>query len=279
MTETSLSSNGLGTTETTSATQASGDNRKKYLNPPVVEAVARFNFAQPMTFQATTAGSLFEKLRAKYPVEPEVRQQIGQVNPSNGSLEGNKIDSIPMLVPTTHYFFFEESRQRFLGIGADYISAHSLIPYEGWEGLEARLLEAHSLIKDLIPNGDKVSQCSVRYINRVEVETEYFEFKKYLNISVGLPDEFPKEFGSYFNRMELIYPDELSKLIFTWASVESREGTITFILDFDISTLNPDNVDIETAKQQMKQLKILETNAFESVITDELRSQFCEIHD
>lgn len=50
--------------------------RRQYANPPVIEGIARFQWAEPLPWSFTTAGLLFEHLRGEYPGEPRAQAQV-----------------------------------------------------------------------------------------------------------------------------------------------------------------------------------------------------------
>lgn len=260
-------------------TGATEFRRRKYKNPPIVEAVARFNFQTPITWDIRTPGLLYECLKAVYPAPPEIRNQVKAGLTPNSS-EGKPLSAnFAISSGPAEVFFFGDSREKFIMVSPISISAHGLAPYEGWEELEHRLYDAYALISTVLPDGDKISQCSIRYINRIELPGSEIKFEEYLTISFTIPPVFPPLMTAFFDRVEVKYPDNEGRLAFTWASVESKEGHTAFILDLDLLTTLPKPMTLAEAMAELDKLKARETEAFEGLILDRLREVFGEYKD
>lgn len=246
----------------------------------MIEALARFRWSKPVPWNITTAGRLFERLRQRYPADPQARslmqadlsQQTAGGGPASSSLE--------FRTGPEQMIFSVPDGNRLLIVGPQDVSVHGLVPYEGWEVLERRLFEGLELIQDFVPEDARVEQVGLRYINRVEIPTAPIELNEYLTIGFTLPPSFPQELVGFLDRLEVVYPNEPIRLAFTWASTDSSDGTSAFLLDFDLiaSPLSP--LTLEDARQTLSDLKLKENAAFEGLLQDKLREEvFREIRE
>jgi uncharacterized protein (TIGR04255 family) len=227
-----------------------------------------------LPWNITTPGLLFERLRDEYPAEPQVRSvmQADLSQEGAGPTTGFELRTGPQQM-----VFGAQEGSRLLIVGAEDVSVHGLPPYEGWESLEARLFSAVARIKDLIPDGTEVEQIGLRYINRIEIPKPSITFHEYLTIGFTLPPGFPQSMIAFLDRVEVVYPDELARLAFTWASTEAPEGASAFILDLDLNATAGMPIPIEEAREVLREMKRRETEAFEGLLQDSLREMFREI--
>ncbi len=255
----------------------SGLSRRKYEQPPVVEALARFQWAQPMPWNVTTPGLLFERLRGEYPADPQTRSLMQADLSQQAAAGGPASSSFQMSSGPMQMVFANEEHCRLMIVGPQDISVHALAPYEGWEQLEARLFGGLELLGDLLPVDRQVATLGLRYINRVEIPSTPIRFDDYLTISFALPPTFPAEMVGFLDRVEVVYPDAPVRLAFTWASTDADEGTSAFVLDFDLVSALEEPLSLEAAREALADMKAKETSAFEGLLQDSLRKLFGEI--
>lgn len=254
--------------------------RRRYEDPPVVEAIARLQWSSPIPWSFTTPGLLFERLRDAYPEEPKahavVRAEVMAADAPAPGDPGNNA-GFQLSAGAQRVLFSQEAGTRLLGIGPTDISAHGLPPYEGWESLERRLIEGCGQILSIVGEDATVSVVAVRYVNRIELASPDVELDDYLTIRVGLPPEYPSYVTAFLHRMEMEYLGEGVKLAFTWASTDAPEGHSAFIIDLDLVATLESPVRVIDAVPVLKDLKVKEGRAFEGLLKDRLREQFSEV--
>jgi len=230
-----------------------------------------------MKWDVTTPGVLFERVKHLYPAQPEVRNTF-QAGITTDQTEGQpSTASFAFNASPQEMLFHNSSRDKLALIGPVTLSVHGVPPYEGWEPLEGRLLEVFELIKDLLPEGGLISQCSIRYINRIELPATVKNLDDYLTLSFSLPATLPQDRTSFFNRIELLYPEGDASLALTWASVVAPENHSAFVLDLDLTSPLGERMNLESGIRKLRMLKERETVAFEGLILDRLREEFGEV--
>lgn len=260
--------------------------RRQYANPPVIEAIARFRWSDPVAWNLTTPGLLLAQLSDLYGGEPRSQAivQAGMFIPGGtseaggGIPEGGQSSGFQLRTAGQRIIFSAEGRPHQLGVSAEDISVHGTQPYEGWESLEQRLLVGVERVNKALNRKEPTySQVGLRYVNRVEIQEEALRFEDYLTISFSFPNGFPPVISGFLDRAEMQYPDENVGLAFTWASTEAAAGWSAFIVDLDLVASLPEPVDLERAREVLRDLKIKEGRAFEGLLQDRLREQFVEI--
>lgn len=245
--------------------------RRQYRKPPVVEAIARIHLATPLPWSITTPGRIYSLLSEEYPREPDTQQLVeAGVSPAGSSAGVSVRSGAQRLV------LRNDSADRLIIVGPEDISAHGLVPYEGWESLISRLSDAVKKLASLL--GDtQFSDVGVRYVNSISIPEVQFDFTKYFTIGFAMPPGFPKSVSGFMDRVECTYPDGDSKIAFTWASTQAPDGQSAFLVDLDLTSTRVPSGSVEAALEGLHQLKGRETEAFESLIQDELRTLFDEI--
>jgi uncharacterized protein (TIGR04255 family) len=255
--------------------------RRIYRDPPVVEAIARFQWSTELPWSITTPGILYERVKAYYPDEPEAQAQMraGLVEhkPGDGS-ESDRINAeFQLRAGPERLVYGNRERGHLLAVSPKEISAHGLPPYEGWGSIRDRLIRAVSAVTE-VTSGDRpaVAEVGLRYINKVEIPKSAIEFIDYFTISIGFPPGFPETIVGFLDRTQMTYPDGAS-LTLTWASTDAPEGSSGFIVDIDLLRRFPEPIDIDGALETLRDLKEKEGRAFEGLLQDSLRNMFHEV--
>ncbi|WBB58486.1 TIGR04255 family protein [Streptomyces sp. WMMC500] len=240
--------------------------RRRYRNPPVVEALCSFAFEPGRPWNITIPGIFYEAIRPEYPDPPETKEGVEASFEPDAAGGANLSVRRPLKVTY-------KNENRVLTVAENYLSIHCLVPYEGWESLRARTLSTlNHYRKTAEPTS--LTAIGLRYVNRVVVPESSFRFGDYFAITQGLPDTgFPGAITSFFDRMEYKYTDDPTRIVFTWASDDSKEDeSAAFVLDFDLRY--PEKVPFEDVAARLDDLRKRESLAFESIIGDKLREVF-----
>lgn len=252
--------------------------RRQYESPPVVEAVARVAWNNPIPWTLTTPGGLWALLKRDYPEELRTRN-LAQANLQQQVLDapGPQGTNFQVTQGPQELIFSSDNGSRLAIIGPSSVAVHGLQPYEGWESIKDRLLKVLARISSEIPGeGLGYVQASIRYINRLDVEGPDVDFSTYLTVGLPVAPGFPREQMGFVNRVELGYPDGQSRLAFTWASVQAAEGRSACVLDLELVHSPSGLLSLEDASRELDALKVKETAAFEGLLTEAARELFVE---
>jgi uncharacterized protein (TIGR04255 family) len=246
----------------------------KYANPPIDEAVCQFTLAEPVNWSASTPGHLFESLKDRYPGLPS-QQQLLQANLTPG---GGIISPELALTHNERVVFIDEKNEGRLSVGPRIVSLHRAQPYIGFEEeLLPRVKRDVPAVLELLEHTPAFSAVSVRYINKIVIRENHFdlvEYFTYWGASSALPEPFDGEISGFFYRIggnRSLRPETLT---LTFGSVDAPKDSAAFILDIDLTHNFEESLDTKGAITRLIELKALENQIFESLLTDKCRELF-----
>lgn len=250
-------------------------NRVEYEKPPIVEALCQFNFASPLAWSPVIPGLFFQKIRAEYPTEPAVQQQV-QANVEFPNDAAGRAQ-FTMGQGDQRLIYKNASENRLVVLTPTTISANSLPPYEGWPGLSSRFQRALTKTKSIL--GDpRVAAVSVRYINRIFVpDGRPFDVSSMFNIPFRVVGDTGATLKAHFQKSESILADGVTRGLSTFASVEPIDGETdgeAYLLDLEFRRGLSDPISFVEAMAVADELKVRENAEFESCITDRTRELF-----
>lgn len=244
--------------------------RRQYKNPPIQEALCEFRFVPGQEWDVTVVGKLHDRVKEQYDGKT-TQQDLVTANftmPEAGGL--------PSFALNRNYGrtqFPSSDGQRLLAVGPDLLSVHGFAPYEGWDALKPRIADALGHYVE-VANPTAVGRIGIRYVNRVIVPGDSIELATYFLCS---PDEvtgLPERMSSFVQRTEYDYGDQV-RLLLTFASAPSvNDHEATFLLDVDVIWEASANVGLDDAMGLVEDLRCRERDAFEALITPELREIF-----
>ena len=251
------------------------DQRRRYRNPPVEEAICEFRFVSDAGWDLTIPGrlqvALIDQYCGKSREQRAVRVglHVGEGKPPN--LEYNEG------LARVHLVANEGTRT--VGVGPDVLSVHILRPYQnnlnlekgGWEEFQRRIataLEAYWTVVE--PIG--ISRVIVRYINKITLPSgKNVRVEEYLNCAYLEIEGLPKQYANFLSRVEYVYEDKVRLLLSYGLLGESQNG-LDCLLDMDV-IWRPDETPIErgASLEIASDLHERAGLAFEAIVTDKAR--------
>ena len=244
--------------------------RRVYPNPPIVEGLVQFNFAQPIAWNVATPGRIFERIRDAYPTDPET---IGQLQAAFNAQPPSGVPDFTITQGSQRVVYKDQSGTRLLVVNDRSFSVNSLRPYEGWESLANRMTDAIAALQDVLdmPN---IGEVTVRYVNQISIPRggqteEYFAYE------IRTARSGASYLNNFVIRVESSLPDGITQAGTTFASAQPQsEQVFPIILDIEFKRQLGEGVPISDAVNVAVELKQLENSEFESVITDNTRELF-----
>ncbi|MFF4597097.1 TIGR04255 family protein [Amycolatopsis sp. NPDC001319] len=239
------------------------------------EALCHFTFAEPLGWNMTTPGLIYQKIGHAYPAEPEQQEQLQAsvgIDPENSESAGFSLNRGPVRA-----VFKDSTGKRLLLLDALSFSVNSIPPYEGWESLYDRAsaaFDALSDIKILTP----VKRVAIRYINKVTIPAQEsgVELDDYFRIPIVPFQSNQSIIAAFIHKVESFLPDKNATAVVTFGSSRDDEGEAraTFILDIEIYRESQEGWTKESALSVANELKSYENAEFETLITDTTRELF-----
>ncbi len=242
-----------------------GVTRRKYRNPPIEEALCEFQFADGKDWDLATPARLQDAFRKRYPAKPRFQQSFA----ANLAAGPQSSPSIALMQGTVKTQFTDDAGTNLVSVAPGLLSIHVLRPYCGWEVFRPQIEEAVSTFATLT-GATTVTRIGVRYINKITLPNAD-DIDLHLLFRCIPPDvpELPTRLVSFMHRTEHAHEEDTS-LIMTLASLAEPRNEV--LLDLDV--IRHREYDPSAAMHAVEELRTHQRNAFEAVITDELRSQF-----
>lgn len=249
---------------------------RRYRNPPIEEALCEFRFKPGSPWNLTIPGKLQTALGEKYLGNPQERRaiQVGM------DFQGGKPPNLQYDEGVAKVQLMSVDGTRMVGVGPDTLSIHMLRPYQntpdlqesGWNEFEPRISEALNAYWSVAkPVG--VGRVGLRYINKIVTPETTVRVEDYLKCALPVVAGLPDHLTNFICRIEYSYDDN-QKLILSQGLVNHHLEHIAFLLDLDVIWNGDVPIAKDTALEKASELRALEREAFETVITDKARELF-----
>lgn len=242
---------------------------KKYLNPPILEAVCEFRFTEDTPWDVSTPNRVYESLQPDFPIK-EIRftQQISLIQTPDGPKQ--QINTVELTL------FFSPNRKTFVQIGPRLLTIHRLHPYPGWQEFNPAITTAFQALLKLIPN-PRFDRIGLRYINKIQVEKQNFELVEFF-------DYFPycgaklnqQSYDEFVQIVNFIYFDGQDGCRVHFQSTPPVPPQ-AFILDIDYYLQQKDYVTSSTALGWVARAHDQIETIFEGCIKDPVRLVMNEV--
>lgn len=243
-------------------------SRPSYENPPIEEAVCQVTFAAPIPWNVAIPGLVFERLRDKYPSDPEGQRQLQAALQPGDSGASFAVES-----GQERYVYRDSVGARLVILGQDNLSVNCLRPYEGWPSLRDRLEHAISRVSDVVAL-PPVRRVENRYLNRIVLPGPPFNTDDYFTAEVRTANQGRASFRRFVNQVESVLDDGITVVVSTLATLAGDGEGSPFLLDLNIYREDLQLTAPEEILATADALKVIENAEFESWITDETRRLF-----
>lgn len=253
------------------------EDRRRYKNPPIEEALCEFRFEPSQDWDLTIPGRLHVKLSEEYSGKPQEQKFVDvSLNAQQG--QPAKLSYGEGLAKVQ---LFTEDGKRIVAVGQDVLSIHMLRPYQdpqrpdhsGWDEFQDRIKQALDVYWDEVqPKG--VLWVSIRYLNKIVIPEEAVEVASYFKCASPDVKGLPDHQNSFLSRVGYVYGDGV-RLVLSQRSIDtSPPNQVEFLLDLDVIWENTEPIGKDEALTKAADLRNRERKAFEAVITDKARELF-----
>ena len=242
---------------------------RKYVNPPIIEAVCEFRITSDSKWDLTIPGLVYEKVKKQF---PKKEQRLLQRIEATHSPKGNK----QHVHTEERILFLTNNRKMFIQMGSRLLAVNCLKPYPTWNGFKPEIENAFDALCGIV-DIKGLQRIGLRYINRIEIPRTSVKLDNYFEFRPFNGRNLPQVLESFIVGSVFLSSDEQDacKVQLTNATCE-KPGNSAFLLDLDyfLSQSQPLPVNkasewIDTAHDQVKRI-------FEGCITDKLRKIFEE---
>lgn len=241
--------------------------RKKYNNPPIIEAVCEFKLAPDTPWDLTTPGLVYEKISKEFVHKEEHPiQELILVKTAEGLQQ--------TVLQDQRIRFLTNDKKTFIQLGTRLLSVNRLRPYSTWEEFKPSIERAFSALNETVEIKN-IQRIGLRYINRIDIPSKTVDLDKYFDFRPFLGENLPQFLKSFIVGCEIPFRDEQDscKVQLTNAIPEAP-GSSSYILDLDYYINKPEAVSKDEALEWVWRAHNNVENVFEGCIADSLRELF-----
>ena len=253
------------------------DQRRRYKNPPIEEALCEFRFAPTPDWDFTIPGKLQTALGDEYCGKPreqmavEVGLQVHEGKPANLQY-GEGLAKIQLVT---------KEGTRLVGVGPDTLSIHMLRPYQntsnfeqgGWAEFEPRIVAALEAYRN-ITEPSNINRVVVRYINKIAIPLADVGIEDYIKCVYLEIEGLPEHYSNFMGRIEYVY-DENTRLALSYGLLGTSLNCLNCLLDLDVIWQREDApIEWKASLVIANDLHERAGLAFEAIVTDKARELF-----
>lgn len=202
--------------------------RRRYSNPPVIEAICEFRLIASQPWDLTIPGLLFKEIQSDFPIV----EQSTTVSVNFG-VSGN--ETTTQQQPSVR--FLSADRTEVIQVAPNLLSIHQLKPYRSWESYRARIIRVLTAYTE-IAHIDGLSRIALRYMDSIELPSTITDLEDYFLILPQVPKTIPQVFQSFLSQVLILVgndhqnPESRLRLAFGTVAPE-KPDTFAFLLDLE----------------------------------------------
>lgn len=244
--------------------------KRKYANPPIIEAVIEFRFIPSELWDITIPGMVYDKVKSEFPQKREQLSYTAEFRAKEGAVA-------PEINLQQRIQFIRSDNSALLQIWRNTLAVNHLKPYTTWDKFKSLIHNNLKIYLEIAkPKGFK--RLGLRYINEIQFEMAPIELTDYFNYYPKMPqDLIPKKHENFMSHIEIPYEDERDRLTLKIGNAfPEKPNKLALLLDLDYIMIKSEGVSINQISDWIENAHTTVENVFEACITDKCRSKFEE---
>jgi len=242
--------------------------RRIYPKPPIVEAIAEFEF-RGVTLDEPGRSAVTAQLATSYDGRRWRQKELvilATATPSSVGSSATQVDGPEFLI--------NADGTRVIGVGQKGLSVHVLAPYPGWEAFLEAIQEAVALLPQSFVDAG-FARVTLRYIDRWRLAGGVETLPDYVTIAPAV-----RSLGVVPRRLHLFHEfagerEGETAMLFV-AAEPVDDGATTVVLDLGLTAFRTgdESPEVETWSETLARLHDRQREIFEASITDASRRLF-----
>jgi uncharacterized protein (TIGR04255 family) len=245
---------------------------RKYICPPLVEAICDFHFLPSQPWDSTVLGLVYDRIKEQFP--DKIPLPAIMLNITFGAAPGG------MPPGGERMRFRKADGSALVQVGPNNLTVNHLTPYTGWPQFQAmidHLLKVYREVAD--PQG--LQRVVLRYVNRMDIPATalnpegYVAIEDYLLAQPSVPQAVPQVFTNWAQRVEIPFKTASTVLALQSGTViGSEKFPVAFLLDLEMSPVPDKTVILDKAQEWLEQAHINIEDVFEQCLGPKARDLF-----
>ncbi len=248
--------------------------RKRYKNPPLIEALCEFYFAPEISQDFDSIiNLLYEKIQNGFPKRYRLQLQASQINIDTSGTPEITAQLLPLVR------FQSSTEQVLIQIGQNLLTVNHLKPYTSWEEFLPSVEMGFNAYREVV-KPKTINRVALRYINRIEIASNRIDLENYFDFRPFIKQKLLQDLSAFNLGIQIPREEARDALNIQLASIESGSPTIVAImLDLTYSLVKSENVKLDNITEWLSIAHNHIEDAFEACITDQLRNKFEEVKE
>lgn len=246
---------------------------KRYINPPIIEALCEFQFDQASPWDLTLIGQVYDELKETFPKKQQLQITFAAATTSEVSEQIGTIPMIPLMR------FLDNDGRVLVQLGQNLLTVNHLRPYTSWEDFFPLIEKVFNTYCE-IAQPKSLQHIGVRYINRIDIPKSRINLEDYFKFRPLIPEDLPQDIGTFLIGVRL--PSESSRdtlhIQLATANPEVIDA-LSLILEISYIFSNPGEVTLGSVLQRVDVAHKHVESAFESCLKEELKQLFGEVKE
>ncbi|MEW5868375.1 MAG: TIGR04255 family protein [Chloroflexota bacterium] len=203
---------------------------EKLKNPPLVEALCEFRFAENTTWDWIVPGQLYDRIQTDFPERSQI-QSVGFQFPASPNI--NSVASIHQLPGRVQLKRADGSAM--VQVGHNLLAINQLKPYPSWEEFSSLILSILEEYRKVVGNL-VLERIGLRYINHLIVPDQLAAISDMITLTPPLSGSLARPIRSFYQRYETEQDNPKGLLIHQTGTQQDEQANPVFVLDLDFGS-------------------------------------------
>lgn len=240
--------------------------KRRYSQPPILEAICEIHFAPERQLSREMIEMLMPVWKDGYPEQNVVEEKQVQLHMDMKGMratEGNR----------GHKLICRSADQlRLVQLASSFLAVNQLRPYQGWEeGFRDVILARWKNLQEVCPM-EQVSRIGLRYINRIEIPQHPLQWEEWFNFPLPLPGNLRHPSGHFHLLFQQPLSEGMRSIINIASAQPAPTGCTWVMLDLDVVLEAP--IPAADLPRELERVHGPHSLAFEEYVSDKLRELF-----
>lgn len=241
----------------------------QYKNPPLVEAVCEFRFAQSTEWREDLIESFYSTLLENFPnKETRVLNNVHvQATQKRAEMQ---MQQKPLQV------FWNKDKTMLVQVGHQYLSIHSLKPYPSWNKFSLIIQQVYSSLKNFMQI-QKFDRIGFVYIDKIEIPEETLKLEEYFNFFPHIGPNLPESLSLFNMSCDIPFNGNRDICrVSLGSTIPEKEKSSAFLLTTDYFLIDSSQIQPEQVLEWISEAHEHISDLFKGIITGKLESIFNE---
>lgn len=240
-------------------------NKKKYINPPLVEAVFEF-FYHSNDWSPIIPGIFYSEIKDKFPNITKNQGGFGISFDNNGiKIGGGGSNELTQ--------YRNESNNTLIQLSNNLLTVNKLPEYDGWDSYLETIKFAINALNRVL-NVEKINRIGLKAINKIEINSHsYNNFKKYFTIYPLIPKNIKTDLSSIQLNFETPIIDKTEILAISLATLR-KEPNYEAPVMFQLYVTRIREIENEKIEQWLESSHKIIVETFENSLTENCKNNF-----